>query len=376
MDGQHDTQNMGPVTAAPNVADIVPEPEKKGVSLGVVVVSIVSVVVFAVAAFFLFLGFFGEPVVDEYGSVDTAPKLARADLPDGALLLTLFDERGGFYPTIYDMPIPDGTAPFPTMTTRQTEVYTEHVDYDLNYSAFSAIPNEILDTETENGLSQQIFIKSTPHDLQQITESASYWKMNPEWSPSGELIAFMATKEGKADMPDIGDSEGWSVFITDLEGNEQEITNGAYPQWSPDGTKLMVIKSAGLALVDLESGTEELIFIAESPLGWDSKLDVSKDGNYLAFARAADGVVDLLLIESWDPFSADLWSVFSGVAYWVVFSPDARYLAMHLPYENDGKRSSRIMVYDLDTKAELDLLDLSDYRQDMIFMTDWVYYTD
>ncbi|MBU1179220.1 hypothetical protein KKB69_02715, partial [Patescibacteria group bacterium] len=69
-------------------------------------------------------------------------------------------------------------------------------------------------------------------EKRQITDSYTFFKRNPEWSPNGEKIVFMARKD-IAGEPVSFSPDDWLVYMTGLAGQEKLLGKGAYPQWAP-----------------------------------------------------------------------------------------------------------------------------------------------
>jgi Tol biopolymer transport system component len=94
----------------------------------------------------------------------------------------------------------------------------------------------------------QLWVMDIGGKPQQLT-NGNYYKQSPAWSPDGKQIAYSSDKAGTAD-----------IYILDLvTKSERRVTNLAdsaeiEPAWSPDGKKLAFQKDATTYTVDLASG--------------------------------------------------------------------------------------------------------------------------
>lgn len=79
---------------------------------------------------------------------------------------------------------------------------------------------------------------------------------DPQWAPSGRVLAFRHEAQ---------DSSEWSlgveqIWIADLDsGTTRFVAEGHRPRWSPDGKKLVFVRSGDIYVHDLSSGSETLL---------------------------------------------------------------------------------------------------------------------
>ena len=198
----------------------------------------------------------------------------------------------------------------------------------------------------------------------------SQWSADPDWSPSGEKIAFTSGD----------DSVGYNIFIMNADGtNVMQLTQGrhnwGFPNWSPDGTrivfsagdknvegKIMVINSDGSGLTTLydtwpaeypawspdglhiafaawSEGSFPKIFIMNSdgtgvkqitnPEWLDTRPAWSPDGNFIVFSRETDGQTGdtYLFITNADGTNVRILSDETLSASYSTWSPDGKYIA-------------------------------------------------
>ncbi|HMI54700.1 MAG TPA: protein kinase, partial [Gemmatimonadaceae bacterium] len=99
-------------------------------------------------------------------------------------------------------------------------------------------------------------------------------EITPAFSPDGRFLAYAAGEPGRT-----------SIMVREVSGGDAiRVANGLAPQWSPDGSKLVYVDSAGIASVPVFGGTPQRLVqnpekeYALSPV-W------SHDGKYLAYAH-------------------------------------------------------------------------------------------
>lgn len=202
-----------------------------------------------------------------------------------------------------------------------------------------------------------------------ITRSQTQLKRLPAWSPDGQYIAFAAKDSNEGDLlvPD-----NWKVYITDLEGNERLISPGSHPMFSPDGKEILALRNDGLYLFDVAdkiSGKRVLPIVNGSAF-LSMKLSLSKDKKMLAWTDIGKSRVYLYKIDSWDKFSINRVKEISVNAFWPVFSPDGKHLALQ-EIDKVGTTNPRLIAYNLETLEKEKLIDLSEYLQEGMFVTDW-----
>src|SRR5207244_1103225 len=70
-------------------------------------------------------------------------------------------------------------------------------------------------------------------------------EITPAFSPDGKMLAYAAGQPGRT-----------SIMVRQISGGDAiRLANGLAPQWSPDGSKLVYVDSAGIATVPVLGGT-------------------------------------------------------------------------------------------------------------------------
>ncbi len=134
-------------------------------------------------------------------------------------------------------------------------------------------------------------------------------EITPALSPDGKMLAYAAGEPGRT-----------SVMVRQISGGDAiRLAKGLAPQWSPDGSKLVYVDSAGIATIPVFGGTPQRLVTnpekeyAVSP-AW------SHDGKFLAYAQVitnggfgaiwianADGTAARKILETKEPYALS-WS--------------------------------------------------------------------
>ncbi len=216
-------------------------------------------------------------------------------------------------------------------------------------------------------------------DMKQITKGPEALKREPVISPLGSAIAYVALRGATTTDPELPDN--WDVYLTDLSGHAAKIAQGVNPLFSPDGTKLLILKNDGLHLYDITNVThaKEIGLVARAVGGRASqtmKLALSRDGALLAWSSPGKENVIITKITSWDPFSLAPFKTLPVKAYWSVFSPDDRYLALQQikVSSRTGLEYAVVSMFDLGSEATSTLpsvLNLYQYVNEYMWLGGW-----
>jgi serine/threonine-protein kinase len=103
-------------------------------------------------------------------------------------------------------------------------------------------------------------------------------EITPALSPDGKLLAYAG-----------GEPTNTSIFVRQVGGGEAiRLASGRAPQWSPDGSRLVYVDSAGIAMVPALGGSPRRL-ISRSERGVAISPTWSHDGALLAYA-GDDGI--------------------------------------------------------------------------------------
>jgi Tol biopolymer transport system component len=134
-------------------------------------------------------------------------------------------------------------------------------------------------------------------------------EVTPAFSPDGKMLAYAAGEPGRT-----------SVMVRQVSGGDAlRLASGLAPQWSPDGSRLVYVDTAGIATVPVFGGTPHRLVrnpekeYAVSP-AW------SHDGKFLAYAQVltnggfgsiwianADGTNPRKILDTKEPYAVS-WS--------------------------------------------------------------------
>ncbi len=174
-----------------------------------------------------------------------------------------------------------------------------------------------------------------------------------EVAPDRSKLAFSRLKflpKTLADMPHIDD---WEVVVIDPNSDELLLTiDGATnPKWSPDGNKIVFLKSRGLFVYDMETGVQTPILqVADGQVISTSMIDITSSGDYLALTNSQTGLITMYSISSWSEFQMEeigRITIPGTNVLWPQFSPDGNYYAVQVidvAQEGGERTNSRFEV--------------------------------
>ncbi|MEK9150674.1 MAG: hypothetical protein AAB411_01120 [Patescibacteria group bacterium] len=228
----------------------------------------------------------------------------------------------------------------------------------------------------ERGGAAEIFTADNDgSDIKQITTGADKgYKQTPVFSPDASLIAFTLKPKG----PLLPYPENRNIYIVGSDGKEKFIAAGVNPMFSPDGKFLLILKNDGLHSIDLKTNKGRLVIplskeIKGSGAMVSMKLFLSRSGELLAWTNMERKQVYIIKISSWEPFQYYFVKTMLDVAaFWPVFSPDAKYLALQeVDWAAPVPKNSRLAIYDLKNFQKQTTYDLNSYKQTATWITDW-----
>lgn len=198
-----------------------------------------------------------------------------------------------------------------------------------------------------------------------------------DWSPQKDQVAYMryvGPADSEAQQLLI---QNWEVVISDLGTDtiKTVLKESAYPVWSPDGSKLLLMHPDGLYIyypnverekrvVSVENGQ----FLTRSTFG------ISPDGTYLGMTSAKTGVLIMYKIKAWEPFELEEVGrehEEGAVYYYPQFSPDSKFYALYaVRSATGGKMQSSFEIRNVLESPILSVFDTSQFST--VYIDTWV----
>lgn len=219
--------------------------------------------------------------------------------------------------------------------------------------------------------------------LQSFKSTRGTNERNLAWSKKAALLALNRSRTVQSTYVDMLSLESWETVVIDPKSDAVIATiGGAYqPKWSPDGTKLIFLKTDGLYWFDMKTKIEsKLISVAkDGAVIATSMIDLSQDGKSLLWTTAKSGVISLYNVTSWNTVSLSevgRMQLSGTEVYWPLFSPDGSQYAVQTIdslKENDLERKNpRIEIRPIKGQNPIFKYSLADFNFDQLFSDAWV----
>lgn len=329
----------------------------------IVVVILVSIIGLA---FYLFI--ISTKQLSNSGTQDIEPRYPIAHLSEaipGRIYLTLQATVGDVLePTLYQIDSKTGMNRSWLDLTAITE--RPHPIVRKGSSTFVAYPGSIFQNEYQlpSGV-MQVMVSDEAGIIRPLTKSLTNRKLSPSWSPDGQRIAFMASTSPTA-IPRAA-PEVWDIYVTDLFGNENFVTKGAYPQWSSEGGSLYVLKESGIAQIDISSGGEKLVYESAGPLDWYAKISSNHSGTLFLLTEPFRDEISVLEVEG-EKLTKKSTIYTNAVS--AVISPDNKMVAiLHVPV---GGSDPHLSIISIDSGQIIETRRLEYFSDSFLLLTDWV----
>jgi len=221
---------------------------------------------------------------------------------------------------------------------------------------------------------------SEDRSIDQITSDPGQQGGVMSWSKEVNRLAYTTLREsyGNEDSSLVWN---WNVNVVDVDSEVDHVVEGAVnPAWSPDGTKLLYLKSSGVYVYDFEVEEEiagpRLKFNDDESLPrLSTMLDLSPDGNYLLMTGQGAGQIEVFKV-TWEPLNFEfVGRIFdSSVNYsWPVISPDGKTYAVLTRDIVDGEVvNPRIEIRPLLGRSVIYSYPLTELNTNSIFLDDWI----
>ena len=169
----------------------------------------------------------------------------------------------------------------------------------------------------------------------------TYGDFDPAYSPDGDTIAYSRDFQGS-----LNPSNCCRIYTMNADGTGEtsvpNTTGGTHPSWSPDGTKLVFDRPAGLRITELDgTGQVSLATSGAKHPAW------SPDGTLIAYVRPTSSGDQLKVIEPDGENAAIIFSTAQRLEdpQWIGAS---LYLVRHSGAGYDGRTDSQIIKVTLD----------------------------
>ncbi len=125
----------------------------------------------------------------------------------------------------------------------------------------------------------------------------TYWDYAPDWSPNGTKIAFHGDHGNQVSdvyvintdgTGEVQLTDGWSMY-EQCEEDCTPGTDGAFPTWSPDGSKIAFEGSGQLWVMNSDGSSQAPI--TNTSWGYDLQPSWSPDGAKIAVAKSGEVAV-------------------------------------------------------------------------------------
>ena len=242
-----------------------------------------------------------------------------------------------------------------------------------NVSTLSDIPMQIYRADVSDAVTFNDFLQRV-QNAERVTNSAGVVRQFPSVSNRGDVVySSHALADNKTLLS--AEANSWDIYLVSQGGEEQAVTKGVHPVWVDD-THFIFLKNDGLYLYDVAQAIEQKEWGSLEKASMRMSLDVSDDGQYIAWAAREAGSVFVLRALGWNGVQPlTLKGTIPDAGTYAVFSPDSRYLAVLAPALSSktlGKWESSIDIFDIETlsRAGSELL-LVGSEPNFTYLTDW-----
>lgn len=229
-------------------------------------------------------------------------------------------------------------------------------------------PIQLLDTVTKK--------------LSPIMSATGIGKQNLAFSKENNLLAYKRFTADYKSYTDLIPIKNWEVVVIDTVNDTflKKIEAATQPVWSPDGTKLVILKNDGLFVHDIATDLEtRAVKVADGQIIATSMFNISPDGKYMAWTTAKAGVITISEITSWEPFVLkELGRIHTENTefYWPEFSPDGNYYSVQaIDAAQEGEKVRRNPRIEIRATLDRDVLatfPLDQFDFNALFTDTWV----
>lgn len=278
------------------------------------------------------------PAIYDFGSGQTslvpAQELAGSPTDRNVAYQYSFSSSGNFATFLGSIGVPDSVLPFDA----PLQVYRADLSGAVSYDDFL---QKLKDAPKLTSVATNTLVQS------------------PSISNDGGVL-FMAHPHEPAQALAVSNAESWEIGYVSPSGDEQVLTHGIQPKWVTND-KFIYIKNDGLYLYTVSSRDETRIWGMQGSATASMYLDVSDDGQYVAWAAPAYGAVYLLRALSWSDGTLTLKHTLPEPATTAIFSPDSNTIALTQMASSTASLSAGapngpmtlVSFYDVDSLAQV-----------------------
>lgn len=293
--------------------------------------------------------------------------------------LRAFDPQGTIFLTLSHKGVNDVGIYALDLSTQNLSAYYAPTDTKaITASRLSAATttllfatNATMSSEKRTGLFQIAAYSKETNSLQQVTKSNTTFKRHPSYSAALDLFVYGGKDAASTTLS--GTASEFNVYTRDSKGVEKKIGQGSIPTLTPDGKSVVVMRKDGLAVLDLVTGTSEVIWPLNAGVAQiNQQFTVSAAGNRVAWSNPNEGIIYVVEVKSWTPFKAVAApQKIEAHAFWPAFSPEGDYLAFEEVEWGAVPTKPRLVIYDLVTHKKKTIQDLDAFVQERMFISGW-----
>lgn len=190
-------------------------------------------------------------------------------------------------------------------------------------------------------------------------------------------ILFTTANSGEGSA-EIQSAENFTINHITSDGTVAELTKGFAPKWVNDDY-FIFLKNDGVYSYSINYKTEKLVYtlnMGEDPVKSNFKLNVSKDGRFVAIPFPGLGRTFILGLQHVPEPTLNGMEMYVEIdGFWPTFSPDGEFLVVQgvdaKNITNDPKPYLNIWRTSDLSKVDINV-DLDAYRQEAMFIDDWI----
>jgi hypothetical protein len=310
-------------------------------------------------------------------------------LPDGPTAEEVFRENisGQLYTSMILKSTPDDFVNVFTYNFNNTRGFEQVTrdDYHFGYEGTENGDEYLISRSPSEALNPFSIYKTNLTDESDMelleTDRVEYSQGLLEWNGPSDSLAYTYQGSKFTEYKDFNDLSNWNIAIRNVSSGEDIILEEAsYPNWAPDGEQLLYIKSDGLYLYDVASGTDKSVFTfpSDSEFSFNSQnmLTVSPDGGQIIIITPLLSGYLRYSISNWDDFALypqEAVRVPNTNFSWPVFSPDSSaYVVQTIDVNSEGDlENARLEFRSATDNSILFNQDISDFDFNQAFIDDW-----